>query len=471
LDNTFDIVVVGTSFSGSFFLHNYLAKAGKNIRIQVLERGQKHSHQWQLKNRRISNISTDSTYVNRTPAKHWNYIIGFGGSSRAWWACTPRLMPNDLRLKSTYGVGRDWPISYDELEPYYTAAEIIMSVSGPNDAPYPRSQPCPQPPHRFNNPDKLLKQAYPDLYFQQATARVRQATKNRTLCCNNGVCGLCPIDVKFTIQNELEHLYSDPRINLLLGAEALAVETTGGNATGVRYLHEGVEKVVKADLVVLGTNAIFNPYLLQRSNITHPLLGKRLNEQISMWAKIDLNGVDSFQGSTSISANGYMLYDGPHRSDYSACLMEIHNVPNLRTERGRWRQRTNMKLIFEDLPDEKNYVTVNKADSSKPETVHQGFSAYTMKAIDKLPELLSKALTPLPIENMTISGPSRGESHILGTVVMGDDPETSIVDKHLVHHQIRNLLVLGGSAFPSCSPSNPTLTISALALWAAAHLS
>ncbi len=470
MDNTFDVIVVGTSFSSSFFLHNYLAKARKDIRILVLERGQKNSHQWQVKNRKLTNISTNSSHVNNNPAKHWKYIIGFGGSSRAWWACTPRLMPNDLKLKSVYGVGRDWPISYDELEPYYTEAERIMSVSGPNDAPYPRSQPYPQPPHRFNNPDKILKQAYPDLYFQQATARVRQATKNRALCCNNGVCGLCPIDVKFTIQNELEYLYSDPRITLLLEAEALGVETTAGIATGVRYLQAGIEKIAKADLVVLGTNAIFNPYLLQRSNLLHPLLGKRLNEQISMWAKIDLIGVDSFQGSTSISANGYMLYDGPHRAEYSACLMEVHNVPNLRTERGRWRQRANIKLIFEDLPDEKNYVKVNETDPSKPETVHKGFSAYTMRAIDKLPELLPKALAPLPIENLTITGHSKGESHILGTVVMGDDPEISIVDKYLVHHQVRNLLVLGGSAFPSCSPSNPTLTISALSLWAATHL-
>jgi len=54
--------------------------------------------------------------------------------------------------------------------------------------------------------------------------------------------------------------------------------------------------------------------------------------------------------------------------------------------------------------------------------------------------------------------------------VMGNDPESSVVDRHLVHHQVRNLMVLGGSAFPTCSPANPTLTLSALSLWAAQAL-
>jgi len=61
-------------------------------------------------------------------------------------------------------------------------------------------------------------------------------------------------------------------------------------------------------------------------------------------------------------------------------------------------------------------------------------------------------------------------AHIQGTVLMGDDPAESIVDRYLVHHQYRNLLVLGASAFPTASPAYPTLTLSALSLWAADHL-
>jgi choline dehydrogenase-like flavoprotein len=53
---------------------------------------------------------------------------------------------------------------------------------------------------------------------------------------------------------------------------------------------------------------------------------------------------------------------------------------------------------------------------------------------------------------------------------MGNDPATSVVDRFMVHHAVRNLLVLGGSAFPTGSPTHPTLTIAALSMWSAAHL-
>ena len=83
-------------------------------------------------------------------------------------------------------------------------------------------------------------------------------------------------------------------------------------------------------------------------------------------------------------------------------------------------------------------------------------------------ELAESFLTPLPIEHIQVPGhPNQTESHILCTTIMGKNPADSIVDAGLVHHQIRNLLVLGGSVFPTASPANPTLTLSALSLRAA----
>ena len=467
----FDTVIVGTGFASSFFLKSYLERASANERILVLERGSLDSHDWQLANRRNSRTLPSETYINRNPGKTWNFNIGFGGGSNCWWAGTPRFMPNDFKLKSVYGVGVDWPISYDELERYYTLAENIMAVSGPDDgSPYPRSGPYPQPPHILTDPDKRLKAAYPEHHFQQPTARARVATDNRPMCCANGVCDLCPIDSKFTVQNELRDVYDDPRVTLRLEAEVESIETQNDIVTGVTYRKDDTIVEIAGNLVVLGANALFNPFILTRSGITHPVLGKYLNEQVSVDVRIDLDGIDNFQGSTSVTGNNYLLYDGPHRSEYSACLIESENIPQLRVEPGKWRQRLSLRCIFENIPSRENYVSAVNDDGWRPETVYGNHSDYALRGIESLSERMPELLDPLPVEQIEIGAINPSEQHILGTTVMGDDPAESIVDRYLVHHRYRNLLVLGSGAFPSCSPANPTLTLSALSLWAADHL-
>ena len=472
MDQDYDLIVVGTGFASSFFLSAYLARCRANARILVLERGRRDTHAWQLRHRQPASTAPQATFVNRHRRKQWFYTPALGGGSNCWWAVTPRMMPSDFALKSTYGVGTDWPLSYDELEEFYCHAEALMAVSGPADgSPQPRSQPYPQPPHRFSQPDKLLKKAYPELFFHQPTARARLATAQRPACCASGVCHLCPIDAKFTVLNEMGHLYADPRVTLVLEAAVQNVETTGRTARGVRYIKDGIETQAQGQLVVLGANALFNPHILLRSGLSHPLLGKFLHEQVAVTATIDLDGVDNFQGSTSITGHGYMLYDGPHRSQRAGCLIESWNVPTLRLERGKWRQRLVLKFLFEDLPAPHNHVRIATGDPTQPETVYRHHSEYAQRGIDALSEALPELLHPLPVEKINLDPrPSPTENHILGTTPMGTDPHRSIVDRGLVHHQVRNLLVLGGGAFPTSSPVNPTLTLSALSLWAAHHL-
>ena len=470
--DNYDTIIVGTGFAASFFLAAYLQKCSSGERILVLERGRRDVHAWQLRHQRSSSVEPSATFVNKNPRKSWFYTPGFGGGSNCWWAVTPRMLPGDFRLKSAHGVGRDWPLSYEELEEFYCRAEDIMAVSGPEDAsPSPRSRPYPQPPHRFSEPDKILKAAYPELYFNQPTARARRPTARRSACCASGVCHLCPVDAKFTIQNEMAHFYQDPRVTLELEATARHIDIGGGRAGGVVYEQQGVLKKALGNLVVVGANALFNPHLLMQSGLSHPQLGRNLHEQVGVTATIDLDGVENFQGSTSITGHGYMLYEGAHRSQRAACLMESWNVPSLRLERGKFRQRLQLKFMVEDLPETRNQVRPSLEQPSRPETLYYGHSEYAQRSIDKIPEMLDEILRPLPVEKIAVSPKiSATENHILGTTTMGDDPARSVVDRHLVHHQIRNLVVLGSGVFPTSSPANPTLTLAALSLWSAHHL-
>jgi choline dehydrogenase-like flavoprotein len=84
---------------------------------------------------------------------------------------------------------------------------------------------------------------------------------------------------------------------------------------------------------------------------------------------------------------------------------------------------------------------------------------------------MPRVVRALPVEDMRIvPEPNRTEAHVQCTTPMGDDPATSVVDRDLRHHKLRNLLVLGASVFPTCPPGNPTLTLSALSLRAAERL-
>jgi choline dehydrogenase-like flavoprotein len=479
VDGTYDVVLIGSGFASSFFLHRYLQHASPSARILVLERGEFRDHRWHLAHRNDLQPEAVAACGLERSTKPWLFRLAFGGSSNCWWACTPRFLPEDFRLQSTYGVGRDWPVSYDDLEEYYCDAEDIMAVSGPDDGyPSPRSRPYPQPPHRLTDPDLLFKKRFPHAFFNQPAARPSRATESgRPRCCATGVCSRCPIDSKFTVLNTLSHLYrSEPRVTLLTGANAIGVEVAGNRATGVRFQHAGAEGLARAELVGLGANALFNPYLLLRSGLSDGMAGKGLLEQVSRNVIVDLRGVNNFQGSTSITGHGYMLYSGAHRRSHAAALIETWNVPMfrgaplLRDERGKWRQRLRLKFIFEDLPRPENQVTIG-SDQSRPEVEYGKPSAYAQRAVEALEATLPSVLEALPVERYYVDPDfPQTEGHILGTTIMGNDSALCVVDRQLLHHRVRNLLVLGGSVFPTISPANPTLTICALSLWAADNL-
>ena len=352
-----------------------------------------------------------------------------------------------------------------------------MQVSGPSDSPMPRSRPFPLPPHRFSDPDTLLKKRFPDGWYQMATARASVPTGKRGVCCSSGVCILCPVDAKFTIQNGLAHLYKDPRVTLQLRSQVDSVETAAGVAQAVNYQREGKAERDTADLFVLGASALFNPHILLRSGFDHPLIGRRLHEQMPIYATLDLKGVKCYNGSTILSGLGYLFYEGEHRREHAACMVETWSSPfayrpddALRIERNRWSERLMVGFLFDDIPQDQNTVTVSPKDPQVAQVHFTDYSEYAKKAADRVPQMIDKLAEALPVERVVNTGLGPTAAHIQGTVVMGDDPKTSVVDRHLVHHQVRNLLVLGASAYPTASPAYPTLTVSALSLWAADHL-
>jgi choline dehydrogenase-like flavoprotein len=196
-----------------------------------------------------------------------------------------------------------------------------------------------------------------------------------------------------------------------------------------------------------------------------------------VYVTLDLKGVKCYNGSTVLSGLGYLFYEGEHRRDHAACMVETWNSPfanrpddTLRLQSGRWNERMMLGFLFDDIPSDDNTVTVSTSDPRKAKVHFGKFSDYALRGADQIPKMIDKLAEALPIERLVGTTMGTTAAHIQGTVVMGNDPATSVVDRHLIHHKYRNLLVLGSSAYPTASPAYPSLTISALSLWAADHL-
>ncbi len=470
--NHYDLAIAGTGFGSMFFLHGFIERFPQ-ARVLLVEWGAYRDHDWQIKNRRNSDFDCEQLYKRSADEKPWYFTIGYGGGTNCWWAQTPRFMPNDFQLKTKYGVGEDWPLSYEDIEPYYLLAEQIMMIAGPSDLArhYPRSGPYPQPPHHISSIDKVMKAAMADYHFAVPTARLRVPVGSRGACCDSAVCHLCPTEAKFTALNTFGSLLANSNIDLLTGARVLAVEMTAGTATGLRYSTARRDSTVKADLIAIGCNGLYSPFILMRSGLKHAVLGKFLHEKIVLNFEVELNGLDNFDGGTPIPGHNISWVDGEHRREAGAAVVYFsNNFPGyaLRSEWGRWRQTLPIEVFVEDLPQDRNMVVDD--GGQVPAVTHGARSSYTTNGIDRAVKNLPSLLSPLPVERITRHPDSPTGFHIQGTCRMGKDPAISIVDDGLVHHSVRNLLVLGTAVWPSCGTANPSLTAAALSLRAAAQL-
>jgi choline dehydrogenase-like flavoprotein len=465
----FDVVVVGSGFGALFFVEGYLSKRPA-AKILMLERGIFNSHAWQIEQGRNSPIPAASTFRSDAAKKVWNFTIGVGGGTNCWYAQTPRFHPSDFRMRSKYGVAQDWPLDYDELEPYYFAAETKMSVAGSPEMGVilPRSGPFPQPPHKQTAVDAIMRKAQPQFHVPIATARASVADAGRPPCCASARCNLCPVNAKFTFENGFANLRDLPNVEIRTECEVTHLDHAGGTVSAAVYKKGGAEHRVTGDLFVLGANAIHSPAILLRSGIDHPLTGVGIHEQVGYSLEVMLDAVDSLDGGTITTALNYSLYDGPFRKDHAGALIYFDNrwPHGLRKEYGRWRQFAPLVVVIEDLPQDSNRVVLDK--DGMPKVLHADISDYAKRGIQASLAKIQNVLEPLPVERIDFKGLRDTESHIQGSLRMGTDRASSVIDAKQIHHDVRNLVVVGSSVFSSGPNANPSLSVAALSLRSAA---
>jgi choline dehydrogenase-like flavoprotein len=462
---SYETIVIGSGFGSFFFLSEHL-KRRRPGRVLLIEWGAHKTHDWQVQNKRNSIYETELLYTHREGERAWHYSIAFGGGTCCWWAYCPRNHPNDFRLKSKYGVGVDWPISYEDLAPFYHEAEQIMLVAGPDDIGlhYPGAGKFAQPPHRMNDIDRIMKAAQPDQHFVMPNGRLSRPVGSRGACCSTNKCRWCPVDAKFTALNSMQDIIAHPDLDICVGSKVEFIDVENKIAKGVHFINGGKEFTVRADLVVLGANGIHSPVLLLQSGFEHPLIGRYLHEKTEVTVEAFLNGVNNFSGSTVTTCINLSLLDGPHRRNYGAAMLYFENHWNygLRVETGRWRQVLPMTIAVEPLPEHSSVVT--RGADGRPHVSHPKLSEYGLKGIDAAIERLPIVLRPLPVERIELRHTDAVSVHLQGTLRMGNDPSESVVDARQIHHHVRNLVVVGSSVFPTSGSAPPSLTVAAMSL-------
>ncbi len=496
------VCIVGSGIAGCLCA-KYLAKNVDDILI--VERGAAVSHSWSIQTGEHEKAvpTAEHHHIVAEGEQHsFEYLYALGGTANHWTGQSPRFIPNDFRMKSLYGIMEDWPIPYEELEPFYCLAEEELAIAGASDNPrIPRSKPYPLPPHPFSPADLLVKQCFPPGSIVACPqARPTRDVNHRPACCGSTRCYLCPVDSKYTpLNTHIPQLETLSNVRIQTETVILELKSSGRTVhSALAKKGDGSEMVIEADLFILAANALENPAILLRSSMLpqHSLTGRYLFDHpvLLLTALISKDGFPNY-GNSFFTASCYHFYDGDFRSTRAGALGDVINIagmpphdmtPLVADETGlsgkrlreetaiQFRNQVSINFLLDDIPNPDRHIRIGKKRNQLgipvSEIYHPPFSSYLESCkneiIAEMPKLLS-SLGPKKVIHKW--KPGTGAGHLLGTCRMGDE-KNGVVDTSLRYHRLDNLFILGGSAFPTYSPANPTLTIAALAIRLAEYL-
>jgi len=524
-DTSADFVVVGSGIIGSLTARK-LALAGASVII--LEAGPRVTRGELVA--RFRNSPRRSDWMSPYPPKAWaphpvyqpadngylvqagpypypaEYIRQVGGTTWHWAAHAWRNVPNDFRIHSLYGVGVDWPISYDDLEPYYQEAEEIMGVSGAPDTGSPRNKPFPMEPvaepWAMRRVRERLAGTFP--VVTNTTARNSRGYDGRPACCGNNSCQpICPIDAQYHG-----------------GLAADAAEAAGAklvaNANVYKLEHDAAGRVVAAlyydpdktahrvtgKTFIVAANGIESPRLLLLSasdKFPHGLanssdmVGRNLMDHPSTSLTFDADedlwlgrGPQSPSSINTMRDGAFRAEHAPYRLDFTnisrvdgatrALIADgVYGVEFERRLRHSAARELNVKNVLEVLPRPEHRITLSDQKDAmgipKPEA-HYSIDDYTRKGHERSKDDFIRIAALMGGSNLRFSkdGDFANNQHICGTLSMGNDPATSVCDGWGRTHDHENLFLASTGILPTSGTCNSTENGVALALRTVQHM-
>jgi choline dehydrogenase-like flavoprotein len=515
-ESHFDVIIIGSGAGGGTLTYA-LAPSGK--RILLLERGDYVPREKDNWNPRAVNV--EGKYFTKEVWRdkdgnllhpHTNYYVG--GNTKFYGAALFRLRKEDFgEIRHHGGISPAWPISYEDLEPYYTKAEQIYQVHGQRgeDPTEPlTSAPYPHPPVSHEPRIQQLSDDFARLGLQpfHTPLGVMLDEKNRYMskCIRCETCDGYPCLVYAKSDAQVccvDPALQHPNVTLLTNAFVSRLETSpsGREVKNVIVKCNGATETYSADIVVVSCGAINSAALLLRSaNDKHPnglanssdVVGRHYMGHVNsvLMAISKCPNPTIFQKTLAVND----FYLGSKEWEYPmGHISFVGKLDAVTLKAGAPALTPGWTLEFmathsldfwltsEDLPDPGNRVTLDR-EGNIVLTYKPNNEEGHKRLIAKL-ESLMKQQTKCSVHghdchqglfsrNLFIGQriPLAGVAHQNGTIRFGRDPKTSALDVDCKAHDLDNLYVIDASFFPSSGAVNPALTVIANALRVGDHL-
>jgi choline dehydrogenase-like flavoprotein len=503
------VVVVIGSGAGGGTLGTELALKG--VDTVILEAGGRHEIE-DFENDEWGMFSKISWLDKRTTSGAWRVAKDFaglpawivkavGGSTVHWAGASLRIQEHEFRTKTVYGevAGAnllDWPITLAEMEPWYAKAEDRMGVTRTNGI----------PGLPGNNNFKIMKAGADKLGYRQChTGRMAinsEPRHGRGACQQIGFCFQgCRTGAKWsTLYAEIPRGEETGKLEVRPNAQVLKIEHDAkGKVTGVVYADkDGKQHRQKARAVCVAGNSIESPRLLLNSassmfpnglaNSSGQVGRNYMRHMTGSVYGIFERPVHMYRGTTMAGIISDEAKNDPARGFVGGYELETLSLglPFMAAflDPGAWgREFTSaldrydhmagMWIVGEDMPQEKNAVTLHATEKDKhglpvpnvhfddhPNDVAMRSHAYRQGG----------AVYDAVGATRTFPTPPYPSTHNLGTNRMSEKPRDGVVNKFGQTHDVANLFVSDGSQFTTGAAENPTLTIVALALRQADHI-
>ena len=423
-----------------------------------------------------------------------------GGTTVRWSAITPRIQPHEFAPRTTYGLFDnttliDWPLDFEEIEPYYVRAEDNMGVTGTHGI----------PPSFETSNFKVLAAGGRAIGYTEITSERTAinsiARDGRPACLQIGFCHEgCRIGAKWsTLYAEIPKAEATDRFELRTEVMALTINhDDGGHVTGVVYVDaDGIMHEQKARAVAVAGNVIETTRLLMNSNSSRfpnglgnssDQLGRNYMRHVSTFVTAVMPGEVNYHKGTRQS--GIILDEQYHRPErgfaggYSIQTSSSH-PEGVAGDVGGWGQRvadyvenfSRLAGVFttgEDPPQADNRITLHPSERDQfglpvpviEYTQHPNSVAMQEHAIRQTTALY-EAIGGTDVIAARGIVPT---CHNMGTARMSANPDDGVTNAFGQVHDIDNLFVSDGGVFSSSAAANPTLTIVALAIRQADHI-